>query len=184
MKLHHLFAVAASATLLFATVGCGPSHKADGSNDPSMIGDGSGSGFGTLSSVTDENGAKLTGSRFEDLYKKVEGPEFSPVYFGFDSYSLPATELSKVQAVADHLKQNSNHVLVIEGNTDERGSNEYNLSLGENRALSIRTELIMRGITEDRIQTRSFGEEKPAVQGTGEEVWRLNRRGEFAIYQK
>ena len=72
-------------------------------------------------------------------------------------------QFGAAEAVADHLKQNSNHVLVIEGNTDERGSNEYNLSLGENRALSIRTELIMRGITEDRIQTRSFGEEKPAV---------------------
>ena len=183
MKLYHLFAVAASATLLLATVGCGSRHKAGGSDDPSMVSGGADS-LDTLNRVVDENGAKLTGSRFEDLYKKVEGLEFSPVYFGFDSYSLPATELSKVQAVADHLKQNSSHVLVIEGNTDERGSNEYNLSLGENRALSIRSELIMRGITEDRIQTRSFGEEKPAVQGTGEEVWRLNRRGEFAIYQK
>lgn len=83
-----------------------------------------------------------------------------------------------------HLQQNANHVLVVEGHCDERGSNEYNLSLGENRAISVRTRLVQLGVQGDRIQTRSYGEEKPAVAGSGEEAWRLNRRGEFSLFQK
>ena len=74
--------------------------------------------------------------------------------------------------------------MVVEGNCDERGSNEYNMSLGENRALAVRSHLVNLGISADRIQTRSYGEEKPAVTGTGEEVWHLNRRCEFARFQK
>lgn len=134
--------------------------------------------------VTDEMGAPVTGARFEDALNKVQGLNFAPVYFAFDSYMIPPTELPKVQAVADHLKQNMDHVLIVEGNTDERGSNEYNLSLGENRAQTVRSALIGMGVMGDRIQTRSFGEEKPAVQGAGEEAWRMNRRDEFSIYQK
>ncbi|MBR4172479.1 MAG: OmpA family protein [Kiritimatiellae bacterium] len=134
--------------------------------------------------VTDEMGAPVTGARFEDALNKVQGLNFAPVYFAFDSYMIPPTELPKVQAVADHLKQNMDHVLIVEGNTDERGSNEYNLSLGENRAQTVRNAIIGMGVMGDRIQTRSFGEEKPAVQGAGEEAWRMNRRDEFSIYQK
>ncbi|MBQ7189024.1 MAG: OmpA family protein [Kiritimatiellae bacterium] len=134
--------------------------------------------------VTDEMGAPVTGTRFEDALNKVQGLNFAPVYFGFDSYMIPPSELPKVQAVADYLKQNMEHVLIVEGNTDERGSNEYNLSLGENRAQTVRSALIGMGVMGDRIQTRSFGEEKPAVQGAGEEAWRMNRRDEFSIYQK
>ena len=76
------------------------------------------------------------------------------------------------------------HVLVVEGHCDERGSNEYNLSLGENRAQAIRATLVSKGIAADRIQTRSYGEEKPAAIGSGESVWSLNRRGEFSLYQQ
>jgi len=137
-----------------------------------------------LSKVTDEAGNVVSGARFEDTLQAVQGVKFSPVYFAFDSYVLPPSEVSKVEQVAQHLKQNASHVLVVEGNCDERGSNEYNMSLGENRALAVREYLVKLGISADRIQTRSYGEEKPAVAGTGEEVWHLNRRGEFALFQK
>ena len=137
-----------------------------------------------LSKVTDESGNLVSGSRFEDTLQAVQGVKFSPVYFAFDSYVLPPSEVSKVEQVAQHLKQNTSHVLVVEGHCDERGSNEYNLSLGENRALSVRSHLVNLGISADRIQTRSYGEEKPAVAGSGEEAWHLNRRGEFALFQK
>ena len=86
--------------------------------------------------------------------------------------------------VAQDLLQNMKHVLVVEGHCDERGSNEYNLSLGENRAQAIRATLVSKGIAADRIQTRSYGEEKPAAIGSGESVWSLNRRGEFSLYQQ
>jgi peptidoglycan-associated lipoprotein len=136
-----------------------------------------------VGAVTDESGASVTGARFEDSLDKVQGLNFEPVYFGFDSYVIPPVEMAKIQAVADHLKNNAGHVLVVEGNTDERGSNEYNLSLGENRAQTVRTALVNLGILQDRIQTRSFGEEKPAVQGVNESAWKMNRRAEFSFYQ-
>lgn len=134
--------------------------------------------------VTDEAGNLVSGSRFEDTLQAVQGVKLAPVYFAFDSYALPPSESSKVDQVAQHLQQNPTHVLVIEGHCDERGSNEYNLSLGENRALAVRSRLAELGIAADRVQTRSYGEEKPAVTGSGEEVWHLNRRGEFALFQK
>ncbi len=134
--------------------------------------------------VYDEGGALVSGARFEDTLQQVQGVTFSPIYFAFDSYVLPPHEIAKVDAVGQHLIATPGHVLVIEGHCDERGSNEYNLSLGENRALAVRSYLVNMGIQADRIQTRSFGEEKPAVMGTGESVWSLNRRGEFALFQK
>ena len=134
--------------------------------------------------VTDESGNLVSGARFEDVLQPVQGVQFSAVYFAFDSYALPPSEVAKVAQVARHLQQNAGHVLVIEGHCDERGSNEYNLALGENRALAVRSYLVNLGISADRIQTRSYGEEKPAVAGSGEEAWRLNRRGEFALFQK
>ena len=107
-----------------------------------------------------------------------------PVYFGSDSTVAPAGELGKIDAVAQHLADNANRVVIVEGNCDDRGSNEYNMSLGENRAVIIRNYLVQNGVAADRIQTRSNGEEKPAVEGQGESAWSKNRRGEFAIFQK
>ncbi len=137
-----------------------------------------------LAKVTGEDGSLVSGARFEDTLQAVQGVKFAPVYFAFDSYALPPSEVSKVEQVAQHLQQNASHVLVVEGHCDERGSNEYNLSLGENRALAVRSYLVNLGVAADRIQTRSYGEEKPAVAGSGEEAWHLNRRGEFALFQK
>lgn len=121
---------------------------------------------------------------FEKLYARCTDVNFAPVYFGFDSTVVPMGELGKVDAVAQHLAANGNRVVVVEGNCDDRGSNEYNMSLGENRAIIIRNYLVQSGIAADRIQTRSYGEERPAVEGQGEAVWAQNRRGEFAIFQK
>ena len=137
-----------------------------------------------LAKVTGEDGSLVSRARFEDTLQAVQGVKFAPVYFAFDSYALPPSEVSKVEQVAQHLQQNAGHVLVVEGHCDERGSNEYNLSLGENRALAVRSYLVNLGVAADRIQTRSYGEEKPAVAGSGEEAWHLNRRGEFALFQK
>ena len=74
-------------------------------------------------------------------------------------------------------------MVIVEGNCDERGSNEYNLSLGELRAISIRDYLVTLGIDAQRIQSKSYGEEKPAVTGHDEGAWSKNRRGEFAVFQ-
>jgi len=140
-------------------------------------------GENVMDGVYDANDAD-GGASFSELYAPVEGVVFEPVYFTLDSYTLPPNELAKIDMVGEHLNANASHVLIIEGHCDERGSNEYNLSLGENRALAVRSYLTNMGVASDRIQTISFGEEKPAVTGMDESAWRMNRRGEFALFQK
>ncbi|OPZ65644.1 MAG: Peptidoglycan-associated lipoprotein precursor [bacterium ADurb.Bin478] len=106
---------------------------------------------------------------------------FAPVYFDYDSSQVAETERSKIETVSRHLKQNDVAV-IIEGHCDERGSNEYNLALGERRAQAVRDYLASLGIGADRIQTKSYGEEKPANAGHDEAAWAANRRGEFVLY--
>lgn len=125
----------------------------------------------------------LTEGKFEDLYTRCTDVNFAPVYFGFDSTVVPQGELGKIDEVVQHLNSHPTRVTVVEGNCDERGSNEYNMSLGENRAIIIRNYLVESGIDAKRIQTRSYGEEKPAVIGNDESAWSKNRRGEFAIFE-
>lgn len=125
----------------------------------------------------------FTEGKFEDLYARCTDVNFAPVYFGFDSTVVPQGELSKIDEVVQHLTSHPTRVTVVEGNCDERGSNEYNMSLGENRAIIIRNYLVESGIAAKRIQTRSYGEEKPAVLGNDESAWSKNRRGEFAIFE-
>ena len=137
-----------------------------------------------LSGITDaETGIPLDGTPFDQNRTAIGNSGIAPVYFGYDSSMLPPAELAKVQQAADFMANDAGVVLIVEGHCDERGSNEYNLSLGEQRALSLREALVNLGVAADRIQSRSFGEEKPAVLGTGEAVWAQNRRGEFAFYK-
>ncbi|MGN0846161.1 MAG: OmpA family protein [Kiritimatiellia bacterium] len=116
-------------------------------------------------------------------YARCTDVAFEPVYFGFDADALSQGEMPKIEAVAKHLQENPNRVVIVEGNCDERGSNEYNLVLGDQRAIKIRDYLVTIGIDANRIQSKSYGEEKPAVAGQGEAAWSKNRRGEFAVFQ-
>ena len=106
-----------------------------------------------------------------------------PVYFSYNESAIPAAEQGKVANAARFLQQNPGVVLLVEGNCDERGTNEYNLSLGEFRAQSIRNALVAQGVGANRIQTASYGEEKPVAFGHDESSWRRNRRGDFAFFQ-
>ncbi len=125
------------------------------------------------------------GKSWEELgYTRCTDVEFLPVYFGFDTTTIAPSELEKIDAVRDHLNANSDRVVTVEGNCDERGSTEYNVSLGENRAIVVRNYLIQSGIAAERIKTVSRGEENPAVIGQGEECWSKNRRDEFTIWKK
>ena len=157
-------------------LGSGCSKKGKGNN-------GLGQDGSVVPEFLNEDGSPLTGDPFDQTHQRMEGLTFAPVYFGYDSFQLAPEEVSKIEQVAAYLNENGRTVLIVEGHCDERGSNEYNLSLGEQRALSVRTHLVNLGISADRIQSRSFGEERPAVQGTGEDAWRQNRRGEFALYE-
>ena len=109
--------------------------------------------------------------------------QFTPVYFGYDSSQISPSERAKVEAVADYLRGNSRVGVIIEGHCDERGSAEYNLALGERRALAVRAYLIGLGIDGSKVQTKSYGEENPAAMGHDESSWSMNRRGEFVLYE-
>lgn len=103
------------------------------------------------------------------------------VYFGFDSSLVQSSEQYKVSDVASALNQNLSNLLRIEGHCDERGTEGYNLALGERRALSLREALVAAGVDAQRIQTVSYGEERPADPGHDETAWSANRRGEFIL---
>jgi peptidoglycan-associated lipoprotein len=103
------------------------------------------------------------------------------VYFDFDSSVLRASERGKVTSVAGELRSRSGVKLLIEGHTDERGTEEYNRALGERRALSLREALMREGVSGDRIRTISYGEDRPVDPGSNEAAWARNRRGEFVL---
>ena len=107
---------------------------------------------------------------------------FEPVMFAYDSSQVNPEEVGKVEAVADYLNKGKAQGVIIEGHGDERGSREYNLALGERRALAVRDYLITLGVDPSVIQTKSLGEEMPSALGHDESAWRQNRRGVFAIY--
>jgi peptidoglycan-associated lipoprotein len=103
------------------------------------------------------------------------------VYFDYDKSAIKASEHSKLEAVAAYLRNNPRNAVRVEGNCDERGTEEYNRSLGERRALGAREQLVQMGIAADRVETVSFGEDKPAVQGHTEAAYSKNRRDEFVV---
>jgi len=104
------------------------------------------------------------------------------IYFAYDSSQVTEGERYKADSVAGILQNSPGARLEIEGHCDEQGSREYNLTLGESRALAVREYLIDSGIAGDRIQTKSYGEENPAVFGHDDESHRLNRRAGFLVF--
>ena len=103
------------------------------------------------------------------------------VHFDYDSSTIRASERPRVQAVADYLKANSANALRIEGHCDERGTDEYNRALGVRRATALRAELVSLGIDAGRIDTISFGRDKPVDTGHSDAAHAKNRRGEFVV---
>ncbi|MBO5668250.1 MAG: OmpA family protein [Lentisphaeria bacterium] len=99
------------------------------------------------------------------------------IYFAYDSDVLVPSETANLDKIAAYLLKNPSLGLVIEGHCDSRGTDEYNRALGERRANAIRAYLAGRGVPDSNMKTLSFGEDKPAVSGSGESIWRQNRRG-------
>ena len=114
----------------------------------------------------------------------ISGVKLPAIYFSYDKDNLGTSEKRKLDQVANYLNSNAGIYLIIEGHCDERGSLEYNRSLGERRALSVKDYLATVGVPAERLRTISFGEEKPAVGGTGETVFSKNRRAELIAAKK
>ncbi len=102
------------------------------------------------------------------------------IYFDFDSYTVKPEFVATLEAHARFLNADRQRRVVLEGHTDERGGREYNLALGQKRADAVRRALALMGVQETQMEAVSFGKEKPAVQGSGEEAWSQNRRVELA----
>lgn len=120
-----------------------------------------------------------------DPRNKYEDREFfaaDTIYFGFDKSNVQSQYNANISRVADHLKGHPADAVLIEGHCDERGTEEYNLALGERRALAIREKLMAAGVSGDRITTISYGKEKPVVvPAFTEEDHAKNRRGIFIL---
>jgi peptidoglycan-associated lipoprotein len=105
------------------------------------------------------------------------------VYFEYDSSEIRADYLSVVAAHAAYLTKYPTARVRLEGHADERGSREYNIGLGERRAQTVRKALILQGVTEAQVTTVSYGEERPAVEGSDESAYAQNRRVELVQVQ-
>jgi peptidoglycan-associated lipoprotein len=108
---------------------------------------------------------------------------FINVHFPYDSNLIKGDkEIGTVKKIAEYMKKNKNVYIFVEGHTDERGGEAYNLALGARRSNAIRTMLIDNGVSPDNIFTISYGKERPLVFGQNEDAWAQNRRGEFKVY--
>ena len=105
----------------------------------------------------------------------------SDIFFAFDMYDLDNQLLATLQGNADYLKSHPFSKIVIQGHCDERGSNNYNIRLGEQHANSVKSYLILLGVDESRIHTVGYGEEKPFCFENNEKCWHQNRRVSFIV---
>lgn len=132
-------------------------------------------GSGSLSGNADQQ---------SDAYKREHGRsslEFKPIYFDYDQSKIKSDQIPSMEHNGGYLKNNPSSHVLIEGNTDNRGTNEYNLALGERRAMSAKSYLLEFGIEENRIRTVSYGEERPLFDGQSEDDYAHNRRADFIL---
>ena len=204
-----LFLAATICLSLLALAGCGPKqvspYTPTGNNMPEgsaldggmgniteEMGAGSGQdgGLGAGGSegldATGGSGSNLSfaGDNQSVAYKREHGrssPEMRPIYFEFDQSSIRSDQIPSMEHNGSYLKSNPTRSVLVEGNTDDRGTNEYNLALGERRAVAARNYLVEFGIEESRIRTVSYGEERPLFMGQSEDEFAHNRRDDFIL---
>lgn len=166
-------ALALSLTLV-AAVATGCKHK----KEPEVINTG-----GTTTTSNDGGyGEGGLNANAMNVTNWTKASDLAVVYFDYDSDALRPDAMAALARNAETMKAKpSNTFFRVEGHCDERGTQEYNVALGERRALAVRSHLISLGVGADRIITVSYGEEMPAVPGSGEAAWSQNRRAEFSV---
>ena len=197
MKLNKTLLALAIGTLLLSA--CSDSDEKDTSltdgsqNNTSGINDASTSGLnkGAGLNGSEMNGSGMNGMSGNGDYASTLGPEFNDpnnplskrtVYFMLDSSEVMPDFVPVIAAHAQYLIANPSQRITLEGNADERGSREYNIALGEQRAKSVASMMKVKGVSENQLQLVSYGEEKPAALGNDESAWEQNRRVEI-VYQ-
>lgn len=168
-ELKYLIVLAA----MLAIAGCGGNTIPDPEPTDTVYGadDGSTAGFDDVDGV---GGSEVGYDQRPDA-----GELANVIYFEFDSSEVRPEDTDIVSRHAMQLADNPAARVRLEGHADERGSREYNIGLGERRAQAVRRLLLIQGATTQQIQTVSFGEERPAVEGSSEEAYELNRRVEI-----
>jgi peptidoglycan-associated lipoprotein len=142
---------------------------------------------GTLPANPGTEGSGVTGIPANDPGSHLNWPrnesffEANTVHFAYDSSVVRSEDKSKIAAVADHLKANPGTAVEVEGHCDERGTDEYNRALGERRALAVREELVALGVEAKRVDTISYGRQRPIDNSGTEEGRSRNRRGVFIL---
>lgn len=136
---------------------------------------GGGDGSGVSSRGLSDEQAAAEEERRQDVALR----DVRTIYFDFDSSEIRAESRDVLMAHARYLAANSSTDVVLKGHTDERGTTEYNLALGERRAQAVERYLSVNGVSRDLIETVSYGEERPAMSGSGEEAYAQNRRVEI-----
>jgi peptidoglycan-associated lipoprotein len=136
--------------------------------------------------LDDTNGVATVNAGSSLSYDPISDPKSSvygkrSIYFEFDSYTLDPKYASTISAHASYLKafQNQRASVIIQGNTDDRGTAEYNLALGQRRSEAVKRALISQGVSESQIEAVSFGKEKPANPAQTEAAFKENRRADF-----
>ncbi len=114
-----------------------------------------------------------------DALNKIPLLQKRSIYFEFDSFAIPLDYVSIIEAHSKYLKANAGAKVLIQGNTDERGSREYNLALGQKRADAVKSNLTLLGVKEAQVEAVSLGEEKPKATGHDEAAWTENRRADL-----
>ena len=197
MKLNKTLLALAISTLLLSA--CSDTDEKDASltdgsqNAASGINDASTSGLNKGSGMTgsEMGGSGMNGVSGNGDYASTLGPEFNDpnnplskrtVYFMLDSSEVMPDFVPVIAAHAQYLIANPVQRITLEGHGDERGSREYNIALGEQRAKSVAGMMKVQGVSENQLEIVSYGEEKPAAFGSDEEAWEKNRRVEI-VYQ-
>lgn len=167
-----LMVLAASAAL----TACGPKKQDPNAGANTSQESGAGVAGAGANSASGEEGAEAPGPLEGMLAKRT-------IYFDFDSSEIRGEGTDIVAAHAKYLAANGGMKVRLEGHTDERGSREYNIGLGERRAQAVRRALLLQGASEGQLSTVSYGEERPAAAGSDEAAWTKNRRVEIVYLQ-
>lgn len=163
-----MFSVALTA--VFLLTGC-PSQPIEEQEPDAAVEESAGAGTSGLSGRSGYAAADLNDPS-SPLYQRV-------IYFDYDSSDIQSQFIDILRAHASYLSSSSGASVTLEGHTDERGTREYNLALGDHRADTVRRYLLAEGVPDGRVQTMSYGEERPADPGHTESSWALNRRVEL-----
>jgi peptidoglycan-associated lipoprotein len=124
-------------------------------------------------------GVGATGAAGASAAAALAAPLQNTVYFDFDSFAIRDEFTAVIEGHARVLSRDNGKRMVIEGHTDERGGREYNLALGQKRAEAVVRSLVLLGVGERQLEAVSYGEERPAAQGSDESAWSRNRRAEI-----